>query len=535
MNSTEQRYAQIEKEALALTWACERFSDYLIGMTFHCETDHKPLIPLMSTKNLDELPPRIQRFRMRLMRYHFTISHVPGKSLIIADALSRAPLPDMDPQAQDFNAEVEAYLNIVQQNLPASETQLVNIQHQQEADEVCQQLVTYCSTSWPNQAEISTLIRPYLPVASELSVVHGLLMRGTRIVIPKAMRKGILEKLHEGHQGIAKTRERARQSVWWPGLSSQIEQMVKTCQTCCKFQSQGAQPLIPSTLPSLPWQNVAMDIFEWKKSSFLLTVDYYSRYIEIAKLSRLTSTEVIVHTKSIFARHGIPEKVVSDNGPQFSSREFSQFASTYCFDHLTSSPYFPQSNGEAERAVRTIKQLLKKADDPYVALLAYRNTPLHLGFSPAQLLMSRRLRTSVPTIHSLRVPNVPDQSSVSHQDKKEKHKQKLNFDSRHRAADLKSLAPGDCVWLPDQQSAGRVVAENAPRSYDVETPAGQYRRNRRHVIPLPVTEPSIEDNQSDNVCSDPNTSPPANDIDTVRTRSGRTVKPPDRLDNSWTL
>ena len=189
---------------------------------------------------------------MRLMRYHFTISHVPGKSLIIADALSRAPLPDMDPQAQDFNAEVEAYLNIVQQNLP---TQLVNIQHQQEADEVCQQLVTYCSTSWPNQAEISTLIRPYLLVASELSVVHGLLMRGTRIVIPKAMRKGILEKLHEGHQGIAKTRECARQSVWWPGLSSQIEQMVKSRQTCCKFQSQGAQPLTYHLYPGkrLPW------------------------------------------------------------------------------------------------------------------------------------------------------------------------------------------------------------------------------------------------------------------------------------------
>ena len=170
------------------------------------------------------------------------------------------------------------------------------------------------------------------------------------------MRKGILEKLNEGHQGITKTREHARQSVWWPGLSSQIEQIVKTCQICCKFQSQGAQPLIPSTLPCLPWQKVAMAIFKWKKSSYLLIVDYYSRYIEIAKLSRLTSTEVIMHMKSTFARHGIPEKVVSDNGPQFSSREFSQFANTYCFDHVTSSPYFPQSNEEAERAVQAIKQ-----------------------------------------------------------------------------------------------------------------------------------------------------------------------------------
>ena len=338
---------------------------------------------------------------MRLMRYRFTISHVPSKNLIIADALSRALLSDVYLSDEDLNAEVETYLNTVRQTLPASEKQLMTIQHQQEGDEICQKIVTYCITSWPNQAELPAPIRPYLPVASELSIVHGLLMRDTRIVIPAAMWMKILEKLHEGHQGITKTRERARQSVWWPGFSIHIEEMVKNCPTCCKFQSQRAQPLIKSTLPSLPWQKVAIDIFEWKKASYLLIVDYYSRYIEIAKLSRLTSAEVIIHMKPIFARHGIPKKAISDNEPQFSSHEFSKFASTYCFEHVTSSPYFPQSNGEVERAVRTIKVLLKKADDPYAALLAYRNTPLHLGYSPAQLLMSRRLWTSVPTIRNL--------------------------------------------------------------------------------------------------------------------------------------
>ncbi len=89
MSSTEQRYAQIEKEALAITWACERFSDYLIGADFHVETDHKPLVPLLSTKLLDELPLRVQRFRMRLMRFTFTISHTPGKDLVTADARPR--------------------------------------------------------------------------------------------------------------------------------------------------------------------------------------------------------------------------------------------------------------------------------------------------------------------------------------------------------------------------------------------------------------------------------------------------------------
>ena len=119
---------------------------------------------------------------MRLMRYHFTISHIPGNNLIIADALSRAPLSDVYLSDEDFNAEVETYLNTVRKTLPASEKHLMTIQHQQEGDEICQKIVTYCNTSWPNQAELPAPIKPYLPVASELSIVHRLLMRGTRIV-----------------------------------------------------------------------------------------------------------------------------------------------------------------------------------------------------------------------------------------------------------------------------------------------------------------------------------------------------------------
>ena len=113
------------------------------------------------------------------------------------------------------------------------------------------------------------------------------------------------------------------------------------------------------------------------QSIYLLVVDYYSRYIEIARLSRPTTAEVVTHLKSIFARHGI-----TDNGPQYSSREFGEFAKDFEFRHITSSPYHPQGNGEAERAVGTIKNLLKKGDDPYKSLLAYRSTPLQVGYSP---------------------------------------------------------------------------------------------------------------------------------------------------------
>ena len=122
---------------------------------------------------------------------------------------------------------------------------------------------------------------------------------------------------------------------------------------------------------------------------YLLIIDYYSRYIETAKLSSESSSEVIRHTKSILARHGIPKQMISNNGPQYSSLEFKKFAEEYGFLHTISSPKFPQSNGEAERAVKTVKALLKKSEDLYLAMLIYQSTPLQNGFSPSELLMNR--------------------------------------------------------------------------------------------------------------------------------------------------
>lgn len=207
----------------------------------------------------------------------------------------------------------------------------------------------------------------------------------------------MLSKIHTGHQGITKCRKRARQSVWWPGISTELEKLVRTCPTCCKAQNQRAQPLIPAPLPELPWQKVGTDLFHWKQGTFLLIIDNYSRYIEVAKLDRLSAEEVIKHTKSVFARHGIPEIVMSDNGPQYSSQEYAEFARTYQFKHITSSPHYPQSNGEAERAVGTVKSLLKKNMDPYLALLSYCSTPLQNGYSPSELLMGHILRSTLPT------------------------------------------------------------------------------------------------------------------------------------------
>ena len=151
-----------------------------------------------------------------------------------------------------------------------------------------------------------------------------------------------------------------------------------------------------------------MDLFEWQKLAYFVIVDYYSRFIEIAKLDRATAEAVIQHCKNIFLRHGIPNEVVTNNGSQFDSNAFRMFSKEYQFRHITSSPYYLRSNGEAERGVKTVKALLKKDDEPYLALLAYRSTPLFNGYSPAKFLMNTKLRTNVPSSREAQKPHVPD-------------------------------------------------------------------------------------------------------------------------------
>ena len=293
--ATEQRYAQIEKEALALTWACERLYEYLVGLHFHMVTDHKPLVPILSTKSLESLP---LRFRLRLMRFSFTISHVPGKDLTIADALSRAPYSAPTESDKQFQQQVEAFVEQIIEALPATEQRLAQIQKKQE---VCKKLAEFCDSGWPTKTKCPSILKPYMTISSELSVKDGLLMR---IVIPAELQQDILHRLHEGHQGITKCR---LQTVWWLNLSNKIEQLIQKCPVCCKERVQRMEPLKPTELPKYPWNQVGMDLFQWESRMYLLVVDYFSRYIEIAKLNNESAAEVIRHTKSIFARHGISQ------------------------------------------------------------------------------------------------------------------------------------------------------------------------------------------------------------------------------------
>lgn len=291
-----------------------------------------------------------------------------------------------------------------------------------------------------------------------------------------------------------------------------------------------------TVLPERPWQKVGADLFTLKDKNYILLVDYFSRFIEIAHLSLTRSADVIVHLKSIFARHGIPEILITDNGPQFACQEMKEFANEYCFEHVTSSPRYPQSNGEAERAVRTVKNLLKKASDPYKALLAYRTTALANGYSPAQLLMGRRLRTTLPMLPDTLKPCVPDIQQIRHAERERKMRQTEQYNIRHRTRDLDKLLPGQSVWITDAKAQGTVTSVHpTPRSYVISGPQGMIRRNRRHLVPIPTPSSQIEQLPTHSNEKDIKTETFSERItqqtpDVVRTRSGREVIKPIRLD-----
>ena len=200
MSETEKRYAQIEKEALSLTWAAEKFSMYLLGRSFCMETDHKPLVPLLSAKNLDALPPRVLRFRLRLMRYDFTIMYTPGKHLCIPDTLSRAPLPILDDSC-DLQESVEAFISNVVSTLPATPARLASLQAAQTQDEILSQVTQFRKEGWLEK-NLKNPNEKFWAIRNELSLHDDLLLHGNRVVIPTKLREDIPHKLHKGHQGI---------------------------------------------------------------------------------------------------------------------------------------------------------------------------------------------------------------------------------------------------------------------------------------------------------------------------------------------
>ena len=203
LTEAETRYAQIEKESLSGVWACEKFDRYLSGLEqFKLVTDHKPLVPLINNRSLDKVPLRCQRLLMRLMRFNPIAEYAPGKTLIIADTLSRSPLAGRGVET-DTHSEVACYVASVVGGIPASPSKIDEIRTATSTDAELQSVMKLIKTGWPEHlSSVPESAREYIQVKSELSVYNGLVLRGSRIVVPRMMRGEILQKIHKGHQGL---------------------------------------------------------------------------------------------------------------------------------------------------------------------------------------------------------------------------------------------------------------------------------------------------------------------------------------------
>ena len=209
--------------------------------------------------------------------------------------------------------DTETFVQAAVAGIPASKDYLEDYRKAQSQDTVCSQLMEFCRSSWPNHRQLRGDIIKYWQFRSNFSVCNDLLLFGTRIVVPRSKHVETLQKIHQGHQGFQKCQSRVSTSVWWLGVMQDLEKFIKECPTCQQTIPPQREPLLPTPLPDYPWENLATDLFHHKGINYILLVDYYSRYVEVQKLSTTTSAGVISFLKAMFACHGILVTLLSDN------------------------------------------------------------------------------------------------------------------------------------------------------------------------------------------------------------------------------
>lgn len=240
--------------------------------------------------------------------------------------------------------DVACYVNAITHSWPISQQKLDRIWSATQEDEQLQSVQKLIKDGWTERVtSITNSAKDYYTMKHSLSLCEGLVTVGCRIVIPQSMRQEILERLHDGHQRLSKCRERAKEAVWWPNISADIKQRVETCHFCqLNKRAQRKEPLQPTLLPERPWQEIATDLCEYKGKQYIVISDYYSHYLEILHLPSTTTDQVVKLLKATYARFGIPDKIVSDKCPQFTSETWKDFCRKYDIVHVISSPHNPQ-------------------------------------------------------------------------------------------------------------------------------------------------------------------------------------------------
>lgn len=499
----ETRYAMIELELLAITWAAKKTAAFIEGIKFELFTDHKPLVPILEHYSLAEIEnKRLQRLKMKIDHLQFEVRWIDGKKNVEADALSRAPLREatnddlMDEEsgpAASVNALalLEAEVSVAQSEI--ADLTLARLKEAAEKDEEYQAVRKLIQTGFAECEKADPSLGTYIREREELHLDDdGFVCLNNRLLIPTSLRQRYLDYLIFLHQGTDKMRHRARQSIWWPQINADIKKLAQRCRTCVeRSQSNPKEPLIKHEEARYPFQALHMDLGSYADKQWLVIVDQFSGWTLAENVGREASGEDICKILSrVFATYGIPERIYSDGGPQFKEKTFyEEFCKRNDIINIPSSPYHPQSNGIAENGVKQMKKLIHCTYEPKLrtvdpekwmkAHLLYHNTPRQpSGISPAQLLFGRDMRDGLPAARDNLVPRL--RVEVERRLQKVREKQNRGLEWRR---ELPILEPGQPVFIQNPHSRrwdgeGIVIGfgQNS-REYVVE-----FNRNKKRYV-----------------------------------------------------
>ena len=301
-------------------FACELFEVYFYGrQAVQLETELESIMK----KPLNAAPKRLQRMRLRLQKYDLVVAYKKGAEIFLADTLSRAFL--LVISAYTFQQGLEQVDH--RELLPVSPERWAQIEQASQDDQVLQRLRQIIETGWPpSRKDVPECVHPYFDIDDELTTQHGMVFKSQQLVVPTALRKELIEGTHSTHIGMEGCLRRARESLYWPLISAEIKDFVSKCDVCLSHcAEQAKEPLQPHNLIVRPWSKVGADLCHFDNR---LIVDYYSNFIGVCNVTNSpNSWKEIKVLQDVFVRFGIPDTLVSDNGPLFTSAKSATFAS----------------------------------------------------------------------------------------------------------------------------------------------------------------------------------------------------------------
>ena len=439
----EQNYSAVEGELQAVVDGLHKTRYYTQG----CEkllvgVDHKPLLGLLQGKKLEDIDNmRLRRMKEKTFGWNFRVVHIPGRKNVAPDAMSRGVPPgevlatlgqvQLEGEEEMTCREVRSHMLAMLRTVTEE-----NLSHPDEGLDASGELLASMnngvrSVTWEQvkvvvagdtdmtklvdwiqggclgaKDDLPMSLQEYWGIRDNLHVSEGVALYGGRTIIPRSLREDVLKTLHSAHQGVTGMTLRAGVSVYWPGITSDIQAVRDRCMSCNRTApTQAKLPPVTPIVPQYPFEHICMDYMTLDGHNYGVFVDRFTNWAGV--YFGTSATDVVTVLSKLCEDYGIPVTCTTDGGPQYTAEVVRKFMKDYGIEHRLCSVANAHANTRAELAVKTIKRMIRdcrgiggKLDGAKFsqAILQYRNTPdRDTKLSPASALFGRQLRDFIPS------------------------------------------------------------------------------------------------------------------------------------------